>query len=197
MAATGCGDDGDEADGVTSPTAVAPPTAGATGTSGAERPPATGIGTVDRAIVAVLAADEGAIREMLVFQPVPCEANPVGIGGPPPCREGEADGTPVDVIAIAQCEGAFVRPDQLELAGIISETAELYAVYRAPPNYFPRGLYTVVFTAGAAAQPPIDAFEVVLDNEGVTGINFGCAEDAARLVETRGLTDAILAPQGG
>jgi hypothetical protein len=198
-----CGDD-NQTSRLTSPTAgraattvpASPTTPGTTGTAapGGVR---TGIAAVDRAIAAVLAADERVLGEMLVLQPVRCEAEPVGVGGPPPCRDGEADGTPVEVIATAQCEGAYVRPDELRLTSIVADAAELYAVYRAPDNYFPSGLYVAVFERPADAQGRRDAFELVLDNEGIAGINFGCGQGAAQLVETRGLREAIAGPEGG
>jgi hypothetical protein len=101
----------------------------------------------------------------------------------------------VEVLPSAQCEGFFVRPDELQLDAVVPPSAELYGVYRAPAEYFPPGLYSAVFVAGSDAEPPIDAYEVILDNEGIKGINYGCAEEAAQLVETRGLTDALVPPE--
>jgi len=195
---TACDGDDDGAQ----PTRALDRTPAATTTAGVDTPGpgdmTTGIRSVDAAVAAVLAGDETTIREMLVYQLVPCVTVQEGLGAPPQCREDEAEGTPVEVLPGAQCEGFFVRPGDVQLTTIVGQSNELYAVYRTPAGYFPAGAYTAVFARGGDAEPPGPppgtAFEVVLDNEGVTGINYGCAEDAPQLVQTRQLTDAIVGP---
>lgn len=150
----------------------------------------------------MLARDLGALRALVRFTPTPCVINPEGLGAPPTCRDGEAAGTAVDVLPIAQCEGFFSRPDELNLDGLLlgldgvpSVAINLYAAYRAPADVFPPGKYFVIFSARApGATDAPRGFALTMSDEGVTGIHHGCAQTPAQMVEFQRLTDAIVAP---
>jgi hypothetical protein len=70
--------------------------------SGAQSQPGerTGIAVVDAAIDAVLAGDAEALVEQTAFREEAC-ARVEGLGGPPRCRPGEPNGTPVEVVRAA------------------------------------------------------------------------------------------------
>jgi hypothetical protein len=71
----------------------------------------------------------------------------------------------------------------------------MHGVYRTPANYYPAGEYAAVFSLSADAPDVNVAREIVLTDEGIVGLNFGCGENAAQLVQTRRLTDAIVPPE--
>lgn len=73
-----------------------------------------------------------------------------GLGGPPPCPEGVAEGTEVKVFPTLGSEGAFVVPENMEVFLNNSIVKSLYAVYRVTPNpniepYYPEGEYAMLF----------------------------------------------------
>lgn len=188
---TGCGS-GDAAD---RPGAPADRTPVATPTEPAPTavPGKTGVSAVDEVIEAVLAGDVKALRDLFVFSPVACEESPQGAGAPPTCAPGEPDGTPVDVIAVAQCEGYYVRPAEAGTIELPVMASTLYAVYAAPDTLWPEGEYAVIFERGESHVP--QAWELVMTDEGITGIHHGCAMSAERIAESQRLTDIIVAPE--
>jgi hypothetical protein len=72
-----------------------------------------------------------------------------GLGGPPKCAPGEAEGTLVEVFPIGEAEGHFVRPEEIDRT--LEFTVDgLYAVYRQEPGvdpveYWPVGEYALLF----------------------------------------------------
>lgn len=204
LAAVACGDDGDDAPGATatvarpavSPTAPGNPTPASTPTAEATAGAGeTGIASVDAALAALVEQDAAALGAQARFQQLACETEPMGIGGPPICEAGEADGTVVSVFPVAQCEGGFIREGALAGAftSLTKYPVDVYGVYRTPPQYFPEGAYTIVIDSPDPERPG-SAREIVLDDVGITGINYGCAESPEVLVQNRRLTDAIIAP---
>ena len=73
-----------------------------------------------------------------------------GLGGPPPCPEGAAEGTEVDVFPTLGSEGSFIAPENMETFLNNSLLKSLYAIYLVTPNpniepYFPEGEYAMLF----------------------------------------------------
>lgn len=87
-------------------------------------------------------------RALVQFLTVGCTTAD-GLGGPPKCAEGEAEGTLVQVFPILGSEGHFARPDNIN--GTLEFSPEgLYAVYRPLPGvdsaeYWPDGEYALLF----------------------------------------------------
>jgi hypothetical protein len=157
--------------------------------------PHTGIAAVDAAIDAALSRDIDALRQAIVYTPAACVTEPEGPGSPPTCRPGESEGTLVDVLPSAQCEGFFSRPDAIDLDGVFNVSVMgLYGVYRTPADFFPPGAYAVVFTQN---RPGIDEAgrELVMTDAGIVGINYGCGETPQQMVEFQHLTDTIIPPR--
>jgi hypothetical protein len=71
-----------------------------------------------------------------------------GLGGPPKCREGEAEGTPMEVLPFLGSEGSYLRREEIgNWQGI--DVSALYAVYEVSSDvlaeeYFPAGEYVLV-----------------------------------------------------
>lgn len=108
----------------------------------------TGIPDVDRVLAAVASGDPEQLRSVVVFTSAPC-TNAEGLGGPPKCREGEEEGTVVNVLPMLSSEGHFIRKDEIDTWQGIDVVA-LYAVYRVSDDalkedFFPAGEYMAFF----------------------------------------------------
>lgn len=192
-----CGEDDDNGDTpTTTPTtgAVTSPTADPSTTPTAE-PTGESEGTptiVNDIIEAVAAADAAAIEEMLVYTSLACTTTVEGLGGPPVCVAGEANGAEVDVLPTAQCEGSYARPGELNTFPL-TENITFYAAYRANDDTYPPGDYVVVFSR---VEPNIGetALAIMADDRGIVGVHYGCAQSIEQFVEFQELTDVIIDP---
>jgi hypothetical protein len=130
------------------------PTAGATATPAglpAVHPAGarTGIAQVDAVVDAFLGSSLDARRRLVRFLTTPCTTTR-GLGGPPKCASGQADGTPVEVFPYQTGEGGYATRATIEGA-LTFDVTGLYGVYRVPPpavrhDYYPAGDYAIVFT---------------------------------------------------
>lgn len=114
---------------LSTPTQAAAPESQPTSTQN-YHPPETrvGIGEVDKVINAVASGDPQLLRSLVKFTTAKCTLLD-GLGGPPKCRAGEAEGAPVEVLPFLGAEGSFIRKDEIEnWQGI--EVSGLYAIYR-------------------------------------------------------------------
>jgi hypothetical protein len=107
------------------PTEAAPPTQAVPQL----HPPDTRTGSppLDAIIDAILAHDITARRELTRLTVVGC-THADGLGGPPKCREDEAEGTPLEVLPILSSEGHHVRVEDLDQA-LLFQVEGLYAVF--------------------------------------------------------------------
>ena len=108
----------------------------------------TGIAEIDFIIATVL---EGNLQEelpLLQFSTHAC-THAEGLGGPPKCREGEAEGTIVDSFPFLSSEGYHMRRSEVnDWRGI--QASDVYAVYRVSEQVYsdeayPAGEYAIVF----------------------------------------------------
>jgi hypothetical protein len=109
----------------------------------------TGIQTIDQVLNAVASGDPQSVTAAIEFIDAECTQQE-GMGGPPKCREGEAEGTPVEVLAFLGSEGGHLRKDELENGLAINATG-IYAVYEvntavvSSEQYYPVGNYVILF----------------------------------------------------
>jgi hypothetical protein len=169
----------------------------AAGTPGAGSPTPSsrrsGIAGVDAAIDAVLSGDAAGLARLVEYRPVACVVNPQGLGAPPACMGDEIERTPVDVLALAQCEGFYTRPPA-DLSGFVTGGEELYAVYDDGDSFL-GGPYVVVFSYPAPAQQTgIWARALFMDDKGITGIHYGCAQTPEQFASFNQLMSAIVPP---
>jgi hypothetical protein len=108
----------------------------------------TGIPTIDQILNAVASGDPQNLRALIEFMDAECTKQ-VGMGGPPKCREGEAEGTPVEVLAFLGSEGGHLRKDELKnWTGI--QASGVYAIYEvnaavvSSEQYYPVGKYVIL-----------------------------------------------------
>jgi hypothetical protein len=87
-------------------------------------------------------------RSLLQYVTVGCTTAD-GLGGPPKCTDGEAEGTLVEVFPVGGTESHFVRPEEIERT--LQFTVDgLYAVYWPAPSvdpaeHWPVGEYALLF----------------------------------------------------
>ena len=151
----------------------------------------TGVKAVDDAIAAVRAGDVNALIDLMVLAPEACAA-PNGAGGPPACNAGEATGTKVSAVPFFSCEGGWAREEALPqaLAPLTEGAPKLFGVYRTDQKLFERsGDYAVLFTYTTSSGDLARNF--LMTDDGVVGIDAGCGQTAAQMVDQHKLTDAL------
>ena len=152
----------------------------------------TEIETVDAVIDAILSADVESSIEWVHFSTLGC-TTASGLGGPPPCREGEPDGSLVDAFPTVGSEGSHLRVDQI--ANLFPlDVQGLYAVYLTPQEAqrdlnFPIGEYGVIFI-GSEVVPSITVY---VDEQGMVRIDFHLGQNAAQALSASG-GEVILNP---
>src|SRR5215216_5366547 len=110
---------------------------------------ATGVQVIDQVLNAVARGDSQNLLSLVEFFEAKCTQQS-GLGGPPKCREAEAEGTPVEVLAFIGSEGGHLRKDELE-NGLRIKATGVYAVYEvntavvSSEQYYPVGNYVIVF----------------------------------------------------
>ncbi len=195
LLATGCGSGGHTRGQTSTPI----PTA--TVVSGTNH---TGITEVDKIIDAVLSRNIQELSTLIRYSSVPCAVQPSGLGPPPQCRPDEPNGTAVRVFPVGDCEGQYVRPEDISavvLSHLRLADSKLYAVYRLSPSdgfggVFYGGQYAVILSRPlATATQGVGAWALVVGQGGVAGVAFGCAESPQQLVQVNQLVDALIPPR--
>lgn len=110
----------------------------------------TGIQEIDHVIDVIMKSDIEARLDLVQFTSTACTTTG-GLGGPPKCEPGEADGTIVDAFPISNGEGHFVRSATI-LNVFDFVVRGLLAVYVVPENahhtdFWPAGEYGIIFTS--------------------------------------------------
>ncbi len=156
----------------------------------------TGIAELDAVLDVLFSGDADAVRDLVSFTAVACEAEPVGLGAPPQCRPDEPDGTAVDVYPHAYCEGVYIRPEDMDgkYLSLASPDGTLYAVYRAPETYWPPARYVVIYTDASAEIVPGDALAVSIADGRIIGSYSGCAGTPEEFIASYRLEDPVLPP---
>ena len=153
------------------------PTPAPTATVGA------GVPGVDAVVRAVLSGDEEALRGLLRYMPVACSTkSAIGVEL---CRPGEPDGTIVDALQVADCEGYYIRPEGIDhaLAYLLAGKPELYGVYRASRAAV-SGHNVAIFSVKGPEPGQIFGTELVIDHDGgIVFIDFGCGASPEQLAK--------------
>jgi len=120
-----------------------------------------------------------------------------GLGGPPKCESGEAEGTQVEVLPVLAGEGTFSRPESVEGA-LDFVVMGLFAVYRLPDDVFqadysPTGEYGVIFTRETNAVPfPIT---VIVEDGRIVRMQHHIATDPQELISQLPVETIVLTPR--
>lgn len=118
-----------------------------------------------------------------------------GLGGPPKCPAGTADGTSVEVFPLGGPEGHFA--DRASISDVLEFTVKsLYAVTRVSPDAYsdaswPRGQYALIFDRDVNDYPtPVT---VIVDGGKVVRMDFGVGTPVSELLAGVPL-DLVLVP---
>lgn len=129
------------------------------------------------------------------FITVPCTTAD-GLGGPPKCLEGQAEGTEVEVFPMGGGEGHFATPETV-MAPLDFTVRGLYAVYRVPADayresYWPAGEYALLFDRDQNDLPlPITV--LVADGK-VVRIDYGVGTPPEDILMDIAIEDVLVAP---
>jgi hypothetical protein len=110
----------------------------------------TQIQEIDLILAAVASGDEQAVRNLFGFTTSACKTVNA-LGGPPECREGEAEGTMVEVLPMLGSEGSYLRKTEVDkFPGL--NLIGIYAIYQVSENAYAEenfsiGDYAIMLTA--------------------------------------------------
>jgi hypothetical protein len=148
---------------------------------------------IDVIIRAVAGGDPQKLRDLFEYTSAAC-MTVNALGGPPPCRADEAEGTTVEVLPSLGSEGSFLRKDEVEKFPGLHATG-LYAVFRMPESAFsgenfPAGEYGIAYLTGENAP------EVILHvTDGkIVRIDYVFGFPESNEILPEGVTDFVLEP---
>jgi hypothetical protein len=156
----------------------------------------TGNSAIDPVLAAVESGDAQELRSLVKYTNARC-TNADGLGGPPKCREGEAEGTMSEVLPFISSEGSFLRKEEIgNWRGI--NPAALYAIYRVSPNalqeeYYPQGDYIAFFIA--RENQTVDALHIAGGKIVRVDTLFGEVPGSLKTILERDTSEVILAPK--
>jgi hypothetical protein len=207
IAAVACGDDNDDGADATPTRPAATPTREpqSTATHAPEATATPGATGLDAITEAARENDAAALEALVRYESVPCTTTVTGIGGPPECAEGEADGTPVDVVFATTCEGYYARQGALNFAeiafGVFGSGDALFGVYAIDPasqlariEEWAAAKYAIVMNRIAPNDATL-AYVIVSDGEAIIGTAAGCGETPEEWVDFQGLGEPLLTPE--
>lgn len=153
----------------------------------------TDIPELDVVIQAVASDDPQQLRDLFQYTKIPC-MTVNALGGPPACREGEAEGTLVEVLPSQGPEGSFLHKDEAKNFPALNAEG-LYAVYHVPDSAnsdenYPSGEYGIVYLTDGNA-PEIDL--QVTDGK-IVRIDYVFGFPESNELLPSGVTDFVLAP---
>lgn len=158
----------------------------------------TGLEPVDSVLSALASGDRRALYAVVEYTAAVCTTRE-GLGGPPKCREGEAEGTPMDVLPFISSEGHHLRRDEIEQWTGIDATG-IYAVYEvnqaaiSSEQYYPVGQYAVLLIT-EGSDPGI---ALRIGESGIVRVDslFDASPQALNAMIEREASEVILAPVG-
>jgi DNA-binding CsgD family transcriptional regulator len=158
--------------------------------------PRTDVPMVDQVIAIAQAGDLAGFRRLMVEFPEACTTGQRGVGSPPACPPGVADGAPVDTFRALAEERADPGPDLDQLLGnVVPNATTLYAVIRSQADryndFIPPSDYEVLVMGRLDGQFVGGVYFV--DDRGVVGLVAGY-EQALRRLTNLDSSDWVIAP---
>jgi hypothetical protein len=156
----------------------------------------TGIREVDNVLAAVASGNPRELYALVNYTVAPC-TTAEGLGGPPKCTEGEAEGTLLEVLPLIGSEGGFIRKNEIgRWQGI--DVVALYSVYRVSETalneeYYPPGEYLIIFVP-RENEPAVD---LRVANGGIVRVNyhFDVFPESLQTIIVRDSSEVILVPK--
>lgn len=157
----------------------------------------TMIEEIDIVLRAVESRDAQKVRDLFSYINTFCRTVNA-LGGPPPCRKGEPEGTPVEAFPILGAEGGHLRRDEIALWQEL-DVIGVYAVYQASDSafsdeYYPAGDYAIALVGN---ENGADVILRVAQGE-IVRIDyiFGSSPSALAEIVQRNSEYLVLAPVG-
>jgi hypothetical protein len=158
----------------------------------------TGVEVIDRVLDAVASGDRQALFSVVEFTNAEC-TKAEGLGGPPKCREGEAEGSPVEALPFLSSEGHHLRRDEINQWNEI-DAIGLYAIYEVnaaaitSEQYFPVGKYAILLIM-EGSDP---ALALRIGKRGIVRVDtiLDASPQALNAMIEREASKVILAPVG-
>ena len=156
----------------------------------------TGITEIDTVLAAVESDDPQSLRDMFSYTKTSC-MTVNALGGPPPCPEGEAEGTAVEVLPVLGPEGSYLYKDEISnWPGL--DVEGIHAIYNVSENaysdeYYPKGDYGIVLIG----KKGIDENVILQVKEGVVvriDYIFDLSTDMLAGILERNAAELVLAP---
>ena len=154
----------------------------------------TGIVDVDNVLKAMASREPHELRRLVRYTTAPCTTAD-GLGGPPKCREGEAEGSLLKVLPFLASEGGHIRSSEIsDWQGVKADA--LYAVYRVSENaldepYYPPGEYLVIFMPDDHG----DYHALRIAYGGIVRVDTIMGSDSLRTFIERDTSEVILPPE--
>ncbi|MBI4928817.1 MAG: hypothetical protein HY835_13695 [Anaerolineae bacterium] len=131
----------------------------------------TGIALLDQIITAMQAGNSQELAGLIIFEQAPCTTGD-GLGGPPKCREGEADANVIEVLPMLGSEGSFIRKGEVP-ADFLTGGYQLFAAYEVKADivaeeYYPAGRWGLVFIQPSGAS----SITLRLNENGIVRVDY-------------------------
>ncbi|HET9909981.1 MAG TPA: hypothetical protein VFQ23_25255 [Anaerolineales bacterium] len=153
----------------------------------------TGIEAIDFVLTAVESGDPQSLRDLFSYTQTAC-MTVNALGGPPACRDGEAEGTSVEVLPMLGPEGSYLYQDEIGAWPGLNAQG-IYAVFQVSESaysdeYYPKGDYGVILVGkdeNAVLQ---------VNGSGIVRIDYilDLSPEALNAVLERSADELILAP---
>jgi hypothetical protein len=161
----------------------------------------SGVPVIDAFLDGQAAGDADALAAQVDYEQMGCVTNG-GIGSPPVCEGGEAEGTVLDVMLFGSCEGTYQRrPEALStMRRLAGQRWSLYAAVDVGPPLPPRPGYlsvrytAVLVTTPVAGSGPLNVVALQFSDLGLAGVRYPCGQGTPGDLMDRGVSPGFLLP---
>lgn len=160
----------------------------------------TNIPEVDQVASAAVQKDKIELAGLTGYQKAPCTADAASRPADPPCRDGEADGTVVEVLAQTDCLArTWVRPELVPdafAAAFGGANITLFAAYRPKAGADDFGAGEVLVFSTGVTDPGRDGVALHINQGRVVLIDHDC-QNISELVAPARVDAFIVEPKSG
>lgn len=154
---------------------------------------------VAQVISAVTAKQANDLVALVQYQEIGC-TSALGVGGPPKCKAGDAQGTKYRVFRTGRCEPEWVTDATAVISDLVAKSGPLYAATKVvapnpdPDPSFPKG-QSMIYFRGTGGEP---GTYFILGADKVVGAHRVCdlqgPSEADRMMKQLGSTEYLIPP---